>query len=69
MRVVIQMVVEQQNQTLFKKDIAYIERQALSLETMGLTLNESKLITSNIQTSLVEVQASVYVAEQRPCPC
>ena len=48
--------------------IACLERDEISLETLGLTLAEGKAILKAIQQVMVEKPLSVYVESQRHCP-
>jgi hypothetical protein len=68
MQVKIQMIIEQQNETI-TKEIICLNRLHLAPETLGLTLKESKLITSKIQENMVGPQIEEYIVSQRPCPC
>jgi hypothetical protein len=45
-----------------------LSRGPLALETLGLTLAESKELLHNVQTYLVEQQAAAYLEQHRSCP-
>jgi hypothetical protein len=68
MKITIQMIIDDENQKTVK-DITYLERQELSEETLGLTLEEAKIITSGIQNEMTAYQVLNYTRCQRPCPC
>ena len=50
------------------KDVAQIERDALSPTTLGLTLAEGKTLLHTLQRHLVEQQVSTYHQQQQTCP-
>lgn len=68
MRITVQMIIHTDDQKLVK-DIACLERQDLSAETLGLTLEEAKVITSSIQETMTAYQVSQYALSQRECRC
>lgn len=53
---------EQQNELLV------LSRDDLVMETMGLTLVESKALLSDLQGYLVDCQAAAYLEQHRACP-
>ncbi|OJX14396.1 MAG: hypothetical protein BGO77_02790 [Caedibacter sp. 37-49] len=68
MRITIQMIIHTDDQKIVK-DISCLERQELSAETLGLTLEEAKVITSGIQETMTAYQVSQYTSNQRACRC
>lgn len=68
MKITIQMFIDDENQKTVK-DVACLERQELSAEMLGLTLAESKIITSGIQRTMTDYQVSKYTRDQQPCLC
>src|SRR5262245_34106095 len=50
------------------KDIACVERQALTPETFGLSLAEGKAVLQALQAVVVEWQRDTYLQQQRVCP-
>ena len=69
MKLTIQVKIDDQDNNAITKDVTLIERDGLSIETFGLTLSESKEITSNIQKFMVERQITDYLSSERNCPC
>jgi len=49
-------------------DVAHLQRQELTPETIGLTLAEGKEVLAHLQTALVTQQAAAYTDQQRACP-
>ena len=68
MKIKIQMVIDDQDQSTIK-EVACLEREELSAETLGLTLKEAKAIVSGVQKALVPHQITEFVAQQRLCLC
>ncbi|MGV8949276.1 MAG: ISKra4 family transposase [Candidatus Paracaedibacter sp.] len=68
MKIRIQLIIETENQNVFE-DIACLQREELSAETLGLTLRESKTINSEIQKKMVDHQIMDFVFHHRFCPC
>lgn len=68
MKITIQMVIEDDKNLKTVKEVTCLERKELSIETLGLTLNESKLILSGIQETMTIHQAEEYTSQQRNCP-
>ena len=66
MKIKIQMVIDDQPQYT---EIACFEKENLSVETLGLTLKEGKIITEGIQKALVSNQVTDYITKLQPCPC
>lgn len=67
MQVNIQMVTTNGDQKTVH-DILGLERKELSIETLGLTLNESKAMTAAIQKTMVDAQVEEYLSEHKSCP-
>ena len=68
MKITIQMIIDDENQKIVK-DVACLERDELSDEMLGLTLKESKIITSSIQETMTTYQVSHYTHHQQTCLC
>ena len=49
-------------------EVATLQRETLTAETVGLTLHEAKESLPQLQTTLVRHQAAVSVDQQRWCP-
>jgi hypothetical protein len=49
-------------------DVAHLQRQQLTPETIGLTLAEGKEVLAHLQTALVTQQVAAYTDQQRACP-
>jgi hypothetical protein len=49
------------------REIACLEREDLTLTTLGLTLAEGKALLKALQAMVVEQQMTAYVDTQRPC--
>jgi hypothetical protein len=49
-------------------DIAWVERQDLTPETLGLSLAEGKMVLQALQEVVVEWQMHTYLQQQRACP-
>lgn len=56
MKVQIKMVISHDNLSQTTHDILCLERQELSMETLGLTLKESKALAAEVQSSLISAQ-------------
>ena len=54
------MAIEQEEHVI-TEDIITIERDSLSVETLGLTLKKSKNIISNIQNNILQQQTKEYL--------
>jgi len=50
------------------REIACVERQDLTPETLGLSLAEGKAVLQALQEVVVEWQLHAYLQQQRPCP-
>lgn len=49
-------------------EIADVSRSEPTLETIGLTLDESKQILQCLQRTIIEHQVGIYLDQRRPCP-
>src|SRR5579884_2346820 len=49
-------------------EMIVLERGPLAMETLGLTLAESKALLHQVQAYVVEQQAASYLEEHRACP-
>ncbi|MEI6628179.1 MAG: ISKra4 family transposase, partial [Alphaproteobacteria bacterium] len=68
MKIKIQLIIDNENQSV-TEDILCFERQELSAETLGLTLEEAKTINSEIQKKMVDHQIKDFLAHHRFCQC
>jgi hypothetical protein len=50
------------------REVARLERGPLYPETLGLSLAEARSILASLEQTLVEHQATEFIAQQRPCP-
>jgi hypothetical protein len=66
MQVDIQMVITQGDQKT-THDVLCFEREELSIETLGLTLKESKAMTAEIQKKMIEAQVKDYLSNHMDC--
>lgn len=69
MKVQIKMVISHDNHQQTTHDILCLERQELSIETLGLTLKESKALAAKVQSTLVFEQVKEYADIFRLCTC
>lgn len=69
MKVHIQMVISHDNQQQMTYDILGLERKELSLETLGLTLTDSKMILANVQKTMVSEQTKEFISQHKGCGC
>jgi hypothetical protein len=69
MKVKIQVVIESDNhETSITEEVACIQREGLTPETLGMTLAEAKDLLANVQTTMVKQQTNEYIKKQRTCP-
>lgn len=68
MKIRIQFIIDSGNQNS-TEDIACLEREELTAETLGLTLQEAKAITSEIQKKMIDHQITDFVSHNRFCSC
>ena len=64
----IQVVAVEDDGTERLQQIADLSRGDAKIETMGLTLEESKRILHDLQQVVVAHQVTAYLEQQRPCP-
>ena len=64
----LQVVVVSDDGTQQRKELADLVRSGATLETLGLTLDESKQLLQALQRMMVEQQVNAYLDEQRACP-
>ena len=50
------------------EEIACIQREDVTPETLGMTLAEAKDLLAQVQASMVQEQTREYIEQQRPCP-
>ena len=67
MKVHIQMVISHDNQQQMTYDILGLECKELSLETLGLTLTDSKMILVNVQKAMVSEQTKEFISQHKGC--
>ncbi len=68
MRFRIQIVAVTEDGTEHFQEIADLMRSETKIETMGLTLEESKQVLHKLQKTIVEHQVTAYLDQERPCP-
>jgi hypothetical protein len=68
MKIVVQVIIEPGDGPAVVTEVAHLEREALTDETLGLTLAEGKAILAGVQEAVVAQQATVYNAAQQACP-
>lgn len=64
----LQVVAVSDDGTEQRKELADLVRSEATLETLGLTLDESKQVLQELQRMMVEQQVNAYLDEQRACP-
>lgn len=71
MRFAIRLAAETGNGPLTDTTIAVIERPdgALSIDDLGLRIEETKVILAALQVAVIDVQALDLAARERACPC
>ena len=69
MKIKIQVVIEHEDETLetIEEEISCLQRGSPSLETLGLTLAESKEILANLQEQIVKQQVAEHVQQFQVC--
>jgi hypothetical protein len=67
MHIKIQVIISDGDQ-MVTEEVAHFDRHDLSEATLGLTLKESKHITSGIQYTIAMNQVKQYIAQHRACP-
>jgi hypothetical protein len=68
MKITVQVVIEPADGPAIVAQVATLERETLTDETLGLSLAEGKAILAGVQERLVAQQAAAYVATQQTCP-
>jgi len=68
MKVTLQVIIERDDEPPIVDEVACLERDALTPETLGLMLAEAKTILAQLHETLVPHQAAAYVAQQQTCP-
>ncbi len=68
MRFRIQVVAIEDDGTEHLQEIAALTRADASMETLGLTLEESKQMLQTLQQAITERQVAAYLAKHRACP-
>ena len=69
MKMRIQVIIESElHDTPVTEEVACIEREDLTPETLGMTLAEAKDLLAHVQASMAQEQTSEYIEQQRPCP-
>jgi hypothetical protein len=64
----IQVVAVSDDATQHVQEIADVVRSEATLETLGLTLEESKQLLQGLQRMMIDQQMNAYLDEQRACP-
>jgi len=64
----IQLVAVTDDGTEYRQEIANLIRDEATIETIGLTLAESKQMLHDLQRAIVDQQVAGYLDQQRPCP-
>lgn len=69
MKIKIQVVIEHEDETLetIEEEISCLQRGSPSLETLGLTLTESKEILANLQEQIVKQQVAEHIRKFEVC--
>ena len=68
MKITVQVVIQPEDGSAVVTEVATLAREALTDETLGLTLAESKTILAGVQETMVAQQAAAYLATQQTCP-
>jgi len=69
MKITVQLQIETVNQAApVIVEVATLQREELTPETLGLTLDETKTLLAQTQEALVTHQVAAYVDQQRSCP-
>ena len=68
MKLTLQVVIQQDDELPRVTNIASIERDTLTPETLGLSLQEAKTVLARLQEMLVAEQVAAVVAEHQTCP-
>ena len=68
MRFRIQIVAVTEDGTERFQEIADLMRSETKIETIGMTLEESKQVLHKLQKTIVGHQVTAYLDQERPCP-
>src|SRR5437867_6129720 len=68
MKITVQLVIESGDGSAVVTEVATLAREALTDETLGLSLAEGKTILAGVQEAIVAQQAAAYLAMQQTCP-
>lgn len=68
MKLTVQLVIEPGDGSKVVTEVAALEREGLTEETLGLSLAEGKAILAGVQESMVAQQAASYTTAQQTCP-
>ncbi|MCG8353489.1 MAG: ISKra4 family transposase [Chloroflexales bacterium] len=68
MKLTLQVVMQQDDKPPQVQEIACLERDMLSPETLGLSLQEAKTVLAQLQETLVREQVATAVSAQQTCP-
>lgn len=68
MKLTLQVVIQQDDELPQVTEIASIEPDTLTPETLGLSLQEAKTILAQLQEMLVREQVAAVAAEHQTCP-
>lgn len=68
MKVTVQVVTTSDNGQESIRELACIEREELTAESLGLSIAESKMLLQSLQEIVVEWQMNTYLDSQRHCP-
>ena len=71
MRFHLQLVVETADGSSGPRDVMSFDRldSSLSIDDLGLSLNEAKTMLAKLQMAVTDLQALVHVNRERACPC
>jgi hypothetical protein len=64
----IEVIVIADDGTECRQEVVTLTRTEVKLETIGLTLTESKQVLQQLQQTVIEQQVDAYLDEQRACP-
>jgi hypothetical protein len=68
MKMTLQVVIQHGDEPPMVNEIACLERDTLTLDTLGLNLQEAKTVLAQLQETLVTEQVAVAVAPHLTCP-
>lgn len=69
MKITVRLQIETDDQTPpVVVEVATVQREGLTPETIGLTIHEAKTLLAQTQEALVAQQVAVYADQQRCCP-